>query len=90
MIDKLIIFTPTDPYNGSSDMFERTEETSDMDLTKVDNIEFDDVDYRDAPNFSDAYICSADYDGEPMTEEELNDFNYKYTDFVHEKLIEKL
>jgi len=42
-----------------------------MDLTKVTDIVFADIDFSDYPDFSDAYIESADYDGEPMTQEQI-------------------
>lgn len=60
-----------------------------MDTTKIDNITFGDVDYSDAMRFTDAHIDSADYDGQAMTEEQLNEINEDY-DFVHEKLIEHI
>lgn len=59
-----------------------------MDLSKVDNIEFDDVHYWDYPDYSDAYIISADYEGVPMTEEQLEEVN-EYKDFISEKLLER-
>ena len=60
-----------------------------MDLTKVSNLEFEDVDHKDYPDYCDAFISSADYDGEPMTEAELDELN-KDSEFVHEKLIDHL
>lgn len=60
-----------------------------MDKTKIDNIRFDDVNTKDYPDFSDAFICSADYEGREMTESELNEIN-EDRDFVYEKLIEYL
>jgi len=59
-----------------------------LDLTKVDNIEFD-YDTNDYPDFSDACITSADYDGNQMTDEQLDELNQD-SDFVHEKLINYL
>ena len=56
---------------------------------KITNIDFADVDYNDRPDFCDAYICSADYDGKPMDEEQLIEIN-EDEDFVHEKLLEWL
>lgn len=77
----------TDPYDGA-DFDEGVE--SKMDLAKIDNIEFDDVDMNDYPDFSDAYISAADYDGEPMDDDQLAELNENYPDFVHEKLINQL
>ena len=58
-----------------------------LDITKIDNIEFDGIDHKDYPEYSDAYIVYADYDGKPMTEEQIESLS---SDFVYEKLIEYL
>jgi hypothetical protein len=60
-----------------------------MDLTKVDNIKFGDIDWDDYPDFCDAFIESADYDGKEMTDEQLDELN-ENRDFVYEKLMEEL
>jgi hypothetical protein len=60
-----------------------------MDYSKISNLVFEDVDYNDRPDFVDAYIASADLDGVPMTEMELDELN-EDSDFVHTKLIESL
>lgn len=57
-----------------------------MDYSKISNIEIDGINPRDYPDFADAYILSADYDGEPMTEEQLNEIN-RDSDFVYEQVI---
>jgi hypothetical protein len=46
-----------------------------MDYKKIDNIEVDGIDTKDYPDFCDAYIVSADYDGVPMTDEQLDEIN---------------
>ena len=46
-----------------------------MDYKKIDNIEVDGIDFKDYPDFSNAYIVSADYDGVPMTDEQLDEIN---------------
>ena len=60
-----------------------------MDYSKIDNVVFDGIDHRDAPDYSDAYIVSADYDGEPMTEQQIEEMNGD-GDFVYEALMEWL
>lgn len=54
-----------------------------LDYSKIDDVELDGIDYRDAPDFCDAYIASASYDGRDMTEAELdvlnNDGDYVYS-----------
>ena len=46
-----------------------------IDYKKIDNIEIDGIDTKDYPDFSNAYIVSADYDGVSMTEEQLDEIN---------------
>jgi len=41
----------------------------------ITNIEFDGIDFKDHPKYCDAFIVSADKDGEPMTEEEIEDID---------------
>lgn len=60
-----------------------------MDYKKISNIKFDGIDTRDWPDMTDAYIESADYDGEEMTEEQLEELNDDH-DFVHEELMNYL
>ena len=51
-----------------------------MDYKKIDNVELDGIDYWDAPDFCDAYIASAYYDGKPMTDEQLDEINEDLSD----------
>ncbi len=60
-----------------------------MDLSKIDNVVVGDVDFGDYPDFSDAYIYAADYDGRPMTDSEIDEIN-KNNDFVYEQVIKHL
>ena len=41
----------------------------------ITNVEFEGIDYSDSPDFCDAYIVSAELDGVPMTEEQLEALN---------------
>jgi hypothetical protein len=54
-----------------------------MNYKLIDNIEVDGIDTRDYPDFCDAFIASADYDGKEMTEEQLDELN-EDRDFVYE------
>lgn len=54
-----------------------------MDYTKIDNIVVDGIDFKDYPDFCDAYIESADYKGVPMTDKQLDEINDN-GDFQHE------
>jgi len=56
-----------------------------LDYSLISNISFDGIEFDDYPDFCDAYIDSADYDGEPMTDEQLELLNDD-RDFVFEKL----
>ena len=42
-----------------------------MELSKIENVVFGGIDMSDYPKFCDAYIESADYNGRPATEAEL-------------------
>ena len=49
----------------------------------IDNIEIDGIDTNDYPDFTDAFIASADYNGVEMTDEQLEALNEDYS-FVHD------
>ena len=59
----------------------------DFDYSKITNMDFEDIDFKDYPDFCDAYCSYAEYNGEPMTEEELEDLNINHSEFVYEQLI---
>ena len=61
-----------------------------LDLNQIDNIEVDGIDTKDYPDFCDAYITSADYEGREMTEDELDCLNDEHREFVHEKVFDHL
>ncbi len=60
-----------------------------MDYSKISNIEFDCIDHKDYPDFCDAYISNAYYDGIEMNDEQLEELNDN-REFVYEKLMNKL
>ena len=60
-----------------------------METTKIDNLEFEDIDTKDYPDFCNAYISAADLNGIEMTEEQLDELNDD-RDFVYEKLMDHL
>jgi|TARA_R110002167_G_scaffold105645_1_gene271596 hypothetical protein len=53
-----------------------------LDLKKVDNVEVDGIDTRDYPDFCDAFISYADYNGIEMTDDQLEALN-EDRDFVY-------
>ena len=60
-----------------------------MNYKLITNIEVDGIDTKDYPDFSDAFIQSADYDGVSMTDEQLDELNEDY-EFVHEQVYANL
>lgn len=58
-----------------------------MILKKIKHVEHEDVHGWDAPDFCDAYVSYAEYDGEEMTESQLDELNDN-SELVHELLIE--
>ena len=57
-----------------------------IDYKKITDIEFEDIDHGDYPDYCDAFISSANYEGRDMTEEELEKLNQD-SDFVYEELM---
>lgn len=60
-----------------------------MDYSKIDNIVLDGINTKDAPDFCDSFIVSADYDGKPMTEEQLDEINDD-GDFVYNATLDHI
>lgn len=58
---------------------------ADMDLSLINDIEFEDIDYSDYPDFCDAYIVEAYYDGVKMTPDQIEELN-EDREFVYERL----
>ena len=42
-----------------------------IDYSKISNVQVEGIDHRDAPDYCDAFISSADYDGHPMDDDML-------------------
>jgi hypothetical protein len=59
-----------------------------MNQSLIDNIDLDGIDPKDAPDYSDAFICSAHYDGQKMTEAQLDKINDD-SGFVHEQVLKE-
>jgi hypothetical protein len=58
-----------------------------LNYSLISNIEFKGINHRDYPDYCDAYIVSAEYDGKEMTQEQIEMLD---SDFVYEKLIEQI
>ena len=60
-----------------------------IDFEKVTDIEVSGIDMKDYPDFCDAYIYDAVYDGKPATDEVLDAIN-ENSEFVYEAVMESL
>jgi hypothetical protein len=58
-----------------------------IDISLVDNILVDGIDWNDYPDFCDAFISSADYNGKKMSEELIDKLNNEHPDFVYEQVV---
>jgi hypothetical protein len=58
-----------------------------LDYSLIDNVQIDGVDTSDYPDFCDAYIVSADYDGREMSDDEIELLNDD-GDFVLQQVYE--
>lgn len=65
-----------------------------IDTTKLTDIEIDGIDTSDYPDFCDSYISFAKIEENgiwrDLTEEELEELNTKYPEFVYEKVVESV
>ena len=59
-----------------------------MNIDKVENIIFADIDHKDYPDYSNDYIESAEIDGTPLTDEELESLRDNYPNWFYEKLFD--
>jgi hypothetical protein len=60
-----------------------------LDYNKISDIEIEGIDTKDYPDFVDAYISYAEYNGKPMTDEELDALN-EDSEYIYELVINKL
>lgn len=60
-----------------------------LDYSKITDVDVDGINMRDAPDFVDAFISSAYYDGREMTEEELEILN-EDSQFIYEEVINRI
>jgi hypothetical protein len=51
----------------------------------IDNVVVEGIDFKDYPDFTDAFISSADYNGKEMTDEMLDMINEDY-DYIYDKI----
>lgn len=60
-----------------------------LDLSLVTDVKVEGINTDDYPDFADAFISEAMYDGQPMTDLELEVLNEAH-DFVYNQLMNKL
>jgi hypothetical protein len=60
-----------------------------MDYSQITNVEVEDIDTYDYPDFCDAYISSAEYKGKEMTEDQLEELNDD-GDFVYQSALSQV
>ncbi len=58
----------------------------DLDYSLIQDVEMSNIHKWDAPDFTDAYVDKASYEGRAMTDDELEVLN-EDRDFVYEKTI---
>ena len=59
-----------------------------IDFKKVEVIEVDGINHYDYPDYVDAYISEADYNGKPMSDKMLDEINDNHPDFVYKQVWE--
>jgi hypothetical protein len=60
-----------------------------MELDKISNIELGGIDTSDYPDFCDAFIESAEYNGVQLTDDELEELNCN-SEFVYDCVLNQL
>lgn len=60
-----------------------------FDFKKITNVVLDGIFHWDYPDYCDAFIDSADYDGKEMTDEQLDELNEDY-ELVHKLVWDNL
>ena len=60
-----------------------------MDKSKITDVFVSGIDHKDYPDYVDAFIESAQYEGRDLTEEELDELNEDY-DFKYDKIINQI
>ena len=55
-----------------------------IDFTKITNVDIENIQMYDYPDFCDAFLVDADYGDKPMTEEMINYINDNEFGFINE------
>lgn len=57
-----------------------------IDVKYISDVEVDGIDYRDYPDFCDAFLVSATYKGRDLTEDELEHVQVSNPDWFYEQI----
>ncbi len=61
-----------------------------INLSRIENMEFEGVDFSDYPDFVDAFLVSAEINGRDLTEEEIDYLNDEHYEFVNERVFSSI
>lgn len=62
-----------------------------MDVSKIDDIEFEGIDWSDYPDFCDVVVVAASWDdGRDLSEAEIDELVSRHGDFIYERLMDHL
>ena len=61
-----------------------------INLSQVENMEFEGVDFSDYPDFVDAFLVSAEINGRDLTEEEIDYLNDEHYEFINERVFSSI
>jgi len=61
-----------------------------LNLSQIENMAFEGVDFSDYPDFVDAFLVSADINGRELTEEEVDYLNDEHYEFVNESVFDSI
>jgi len=61
-----------------------------IDITKITDAHIAGIDTKDYPDFCDAYLDSAAYEGREMTEDELIYVTENHPEYINEKVFNQL
>jgi len=57
-----------------------------IDYNKIKVLEVDNINHYDYPEYCDAYISEAEYNGNPMSDDMLDEINDNHLDFVYQQV----
>jgi len=57
-----------------------------IDYNKIEVLEVDNINHYDYPEYCDAFISEANYDGKTMSDDMLDEINDNHPDFVYQQV----